>query len=54
MADSRQFYVPHPDFLSMSPSGRTVIIYEVEEDFSILDMLLMNKIEMAPANASKA
>ncbi len=54
MADGRQFSVPHPDYLFMSPSGRTVIICEEGDDFSILDLLLMTEIEMAPTNASKA
>ena len=46
MADGRSFNVPHPDFLSMSPTGRTVIIYQEDENFSILDLLLMTEIEM--------
>jgi hypothetical protein len=46
MADGRAFTVPHPDFLSMSPTGRTVIIYQENEDFSILDLLLMTEIEV--------
>jgi len=54
MADGRQFSVPHPDFLSMSPSGRTIIIYEDNEDFSILDLPLMTDIEMLPDHTSKA
>ncbi len=54
MADGRQFSVPHPDFLSMSPSGRTIIIYEDNEDFSILDLSLMTDIEMLPDHTSKA
>ena len=41
------FPIPHPDFLSMSPTGRTVIIYQENDDFSILDLLLMTEIEMA-------
>ena len=44
MADGRSFNVPHPDFLSMSPTGRTVIIYEENDEFSILDLLLMTEI----------
>jgi hypothetical protein len=45
MADGRSFHVPHPDFLSTSPSGRTVIVYQENEDFSILDLLLLTEIE---------
>ena len=54
MADGRQFSVPHPDFLFMSPSGRTVIICEENEDFSILDLRLMTESEMLPGNTSRA
>lgn len=54
MADGRHFNVPHPDFLFMSPSGRTVIICQEGEEFSILDLLLMTEIEMIPANPSRA
>ena len=48
MADGRSFKVGHPEFLSRSPSGRTVIVYGNEENFSILDLLLMTELEMHP------
>ena len=54
MADGRSFHVPHPDFLSMSPTGRTVIIYQEGEEFSILDLLLMTEIEMTQTAAKTA
>ena len=54
MADGRSFRVPHPDFLSMSPTGRTVIIYQEDDEFSILDLLLMTEIQMVQAESSKA
>ena len=54
MADGRAFNVPHPDFLSMSPSGRTVIIYQEGDEFSILDLLPMTEIAMTPADTSRA
>ena len=54
MADSRSFHVPHPEFLSMSPTGRTVIIYQEDEEFSILDLLLMTEIEMSPTSGQRA
>ncbi len=54
MADGRSFHVPHPDFLFMSPTGRTVIICQEDEEFSILDLLLMTEIQMTQTTASKA
>jgi hypothetical protein len=54
MADGRASHVPHPDFLSMSPSGRTVIVYQQDEEFSILDLLLMTEIRMNQDSASPA
>jgi len=54
MADGRSFSVPHPDFLSMSPTGRTVIVYQEGDAFNIVDLLLMTEIEMSPASNSHA
>ncbi len=54
MADGRSFHVPHPDFLFMSPSGRTVIVCQEEDELSILELLLMTEIKMDPANTTRA
>ena len=48
MGDGRAFEVSHPEFLSRSPSGRTVIVYGPEENFSVLDLLLMTELEIRP------
>ncbi len=48
MGDGRTFPVPHPEFLSRSPTGRTVIVYGDDDQFSILDLLLMTGIEFHP------
>jgi hypothetical protein len=48
MGDGRSFKVADAEFLSRSPSGRTVIVYGSEENFSILDLLLMTEPEMHP------
>jgi hypothetical protein len=45
MADGRAVEVYHPDFLSRSPSGRTVIVYKKDETFEIIDLLLVASIE---------
>ena len=56
MADGRSFHVPRPDYMNMSPGGRTVIIYEQNEgeDFSILDLLLMTEIEYSSGTPRSA
>lgn len=46
MGDGRAFCVKHPDFISRSPSGRTVIVYGEDDSFSILDMLLVTEVEV--------
>lgn len=48
LADGRSLRVPHRDYLSLSPSGRTVIIYQTDESFSILDLLLVTELKIDP------
>ena len=50
LAGGRSYRVPHRDYLSMSPSGRTVIIYQNDESFSILDLLLVTEIVVEGAD----
>ncbi|HUB27702.1 MAG TPA: hypothetical protein VL992_19920 [Tepidisphaeraceae bacterium] len=52
IADGRKFQVAHPDFLSQSPTGRTVIVYGSGENFSILDLLLIRELEIEPPKAT--
>ena len=54
MVDGRTFSVPHPEFLSRSPTGRTVIVYGEEDRFSILDLLLLTEIEFSPPGSSES
>ena len=49
MGDGRSFRVSHPDFVARSPSGRTLIVYNQDESFSILDLLLMTELEVHPS-----
>ena len=46
LADGRSLRVPHSEFLSHSPTGRTIIVYHEDENFSILDLLLVTEIEV--------
>lgn len=47
MADGRSFDVSHPDFVAQSPSGRTVIVFQADESYSVLDLLLMTELQVA-------
>jgi hypothetical protein len=48
MGDGRSFRVDHPEFLSRSQSGRTVVVHQIDEGLSILDMLLVTELEVHP------
>jgi hypothetical protein len=54
MADGRQFPIPHPDFLSMSPTGRTAVIFQTDGSASIVDLLLLTELELSPPSTSRA
>ena len=54
MADGRSFDVAHPDFLAHSPSGRTVIVFQPDDSYSILDLLLMSELELTAGNGRPA
>ena len=53
VADGRKFEIPHRDFLSQSPGGRTLIVYHGDEAFSILDLLLVTELEFQPSAESR-
>jgi hypothetical protein len=46
MADGRTFQVAHPDFVALSPSGRTIIVFQPDESYSVLDLLLMTELQV--------
>ena len=54
MGDGRTFFVKHQDFISRSPSGRTVIVYGENDSFSILDLLLITELEIHPPKPEAA
>lgn len=52
IADGRHFPIPHPEFFSMSPVGRTAVIFHADGSASIVDLLLMTELELSvPATA---
>lgn len=53
MADGRTFFIPHQDFMLVSPSGRTAVVYNEDDSASIVDLLLMTEIEFSPPSSSR-
>jgi hypothetical protein len=47
LADGRQIRVAHPEFMIPSPSGRTIIVYQSDESFNIIDLLLVTDLEIS-------
>ena len=46
MPDGRTLKVPHPEFVSLAPSGRIAIIWKGEgELYSTVDLLLVSDLE---------
>jgi hypothetical protein len=46
LADGREIEVEHPEFMARAPSGRTVVIYQPDDSFNIVDLLLVTDLEV--------
>jgi hypothetical protein len=46
LADGRKIPVKHREFLATSPSGRTIIVYQPDDSFNIIDLLLVTSLEV--------
>jgi hypothetical protein len=53
LADGRTHRIPHRDYLSMSPTGRTVIVYQADDAWSILDLLLVTELRIEAENPQR-
>ena len=45
MADGRSLTVPHPEMLMVLPPGRTIMVAKGEEDYEVVDLLLVTSLE---------
>ncbi len=54
LADGRQIPVMHHDFIIAAPSGRTVIVYQPDASFNIVDTLLVTDFEVNPNGQNSA
>jgi hypothetical protein len=48
VADGRRFYVAAAGWLSHSPSGRTIIVHQADDSYSVLDLLLVTELQVVP------
>jgi hypothetical protein len=53
LADGRNVPIRHRDFLMPSPSGRTLIVYQPDDSFNIIDLLLVTDLEVTSTRASR-
>jgi hypothetical protein len=48
LADGRRIPVVHREFLSISPSGRTVVVHQPDDSMNIIDLLLVTDLQVRP------
>ena len=54
LADGRPIPVKHREFMATSLSGRTIVVYEREDSFNIIDLLLVTSLEVKNGRTSKS
>ncbi len=54
LADGRQVRVEHSEFAILSPSGRTVIVYNRDDSFQIVDLMLVTSLDVAAGQKHSA
>jgi len=53
LADGDVLTVPHREFIALSPAGRTVVVFDQDGEMSIVDVLLISRIEMINGQSRK-
>ncbi len=46
LADGRRIAVQHREFMATAPSGRTMIVYQPDDSFNIIDLLQVTDLEV--------
>lgn len=54
LVDGRTYFVPHPDFFYVSPTGGLVIVCEEGDITNFLDFAQITAIEQAPSSIPAA
>jgi hypothetical protein len=53
LADGREVPVQHPDFIATAPSGRTVGVFQPDDTFNMIDLLLVTDLEYVGGNGRR-
>lgn len=53
LADGRQFPVVSREFIALSPVGRTVVVYQSDGIFDVIDLLLVMSLKASAAGNGK-
>jgi hypothetical protein len=40
--------VVHPEFVAVAPSGRTAVVYQPDDSYDIVDVLMIQSLEFGP------
>ena len=46
LADGRTVPVGHPEMIAAAPSGRSVVVYQSDDSFDIIDVRLVSALEV--------
>lgn len=49
LADGREIPVGSPEYMASAPSGRTVIVYQPDDRWNVVDLLLVTDLEVIPS-----
>jgi hypothetical protein len=54
LADGRRIPVKRREFMAISPSGQTIVVYQTDDTSNIIDPLLVTDLEIRNGKASKS
>jgi hypothetical protein len=46
LADGRRFPIHHPEFLAINPTGRTIIVADLDAGYEIIDPMLVTSLSV--------
>ncbi len=52
LADGRNVTVKSPEFMSFSPTGRTIVVHEPDDSMRMIDLLLVTELVVPPNGKS--